>query len=363
MSAAAEILAARRRRVRARAGRAAAGVLVVGVVGGAIALLVAPDASSPTPRANDAVPLGSAAVQARDLVDTQDVEGTLGYAGARSIAAPAAGTVTRLRAEGTTVGRGRSLLSIDAQATGWVLYGRRPMYRDLGPGATNGSDVRQLEANLAALGYDPGTIDADWTAATTAAVQDFQEDRGLDETGTLRHGEVVVSDGPARVGAHRLEVGDAARAGAPVTTLTTRTPVVTARLAASDVASVHRGDAVDVTLPDGRAIKGSVSTVGAVATAGSEGEEDTVALRVALRGGRGRLLDGAPVTLTLALASTKAPLAVPLTALVATGASRYAVELAGSRRLVGVTLGASAEGWVEVRAPGLKPGDAVVVPK
>ena len=43
---------------------------------------------------------------------------------------------------------------------------------------------------------------------------------------------------------------------------------------------------------------------------------------------------------------------MPISALVATGPSAYAVELAGSRRLVAVTLGVSADGWVEVAGRG-----------
>ena len=70
-------------------------------------------------------------------------------------------------------------MSIDAKATAWVLYGTIPMYRDLGPGVADGADVRQLERNLKALGYDPGTVDDDWTSATTDAVVDFQDDRDL----------------------------------------------------------------------------------------------------------------------------------------------------------------------------------------
>ena len=87
-----------------------------------------------------------------------------GFSDTTTVAAPAAGTITRLRGEGDTVTRGRSLMSIDAKATAWVLYGMVPMYRDLGPGAADGSDVRQLERNLKALGYDPGTVDDDWTS-------------------------------------------------------------------------------------------------------------------------------------------------------------------------------------------------------
>ena len=337
-------------------------VLVIAAVGGAVWLLLPEEGAAP-PIANDRIPLGTAAVQRRDLVDRVDVDATLGYADSRKLAAPAAGTVTRLRAEGSIVGRGRSLLSIDAQATAWVLYGTRPFYRDLGPGVADGRDVRQLERNLVALGYDPGTVDVDWASATTTAVQEFQADRGLDETGTLRRADLVVSDGPARVGAHTVEVGDQARAGTPVTALSATTTQVTAQVAAGNAGAVRRGDAVTVTLPDGRTARGRIAKVASVAKAGEDGEEATVALSVALRDRRRGGLDGAPVTLSLATASTKAALAVPVSALVATGPSAYAVELAGSRRLIAVTLGVSADGWVEVAGRGLAAGARVVVPR
>jgi peptidoglycan hydrolase-like protein with peptidoglycan-binding domain len=337
-------------------------VLVVAAAGVAVWLLVPGESSAP-PAANDHVPLGAATVQRRDLVDRVDVDATLGYADARKLAAPASGTVTRLRAEGAVVGRGRSLVSIDAVATAWVLYGTRPLYRDLGPGVTDGRDVRQLERNLAALGYDVGTVDADWTSVTTAAVEEFQEDRGLEETGTLRRTDVVVSDGPARVGAHTVEVGDQARMGAPVTELSATVPEVTAVVEAGSAAAVRRGDAVTVTLPDGRTARGKITTVASVATAGRDGGDATVGLSVALRDRRRGGLDGAPVTLSLATGSTEAALAVPIPALVATGPSAYAVELAGTHRLVAVTLGVSADGWVQVDGRGLAAGARVVVPR
>ena len=188
----------------ARAILAAAALAGIAVVAW---LLFAPGDGRPTSAANDAVPLGTAAVERRDLVAREDVDGTLGFSDTAKATAPAAGTITRLRDEGDTVTRGRSLMSIDAKATAWVLYGTIPMYRDLGPGVADGSDVRQLERNLKALGYDPGTVDADWTSATTAAVVDFQADRDLTESGTIARSQVVISDGPARVGKHSAEVG------------------------------------------------------------------------------------------------------------------------------------------------------------
>jgi peptidoglycan hydrolase-like protein with peptidoglycan-binding domain len=343
--------------------RTAAVAVAFGAAAAGGAWLLLPD-SDGTAQAtvNDRVPLGTATVERRDLVDREDVDGTLGYATTEVAAAPAAGTITRLRAEGTTVRRGWSLLSVNAAATGWVLYGKRPFYRDLTPGMTDGSDVRQLERNLEALGYDPGTVDADWTAATTAAVQAFQEDRDLDETGTLKAGDLLVADGPARIGAHSAEVGDAVRPGAPVTKLTRRTPRITASTDAGVASTLRKGAGVTVLLPDGREVKGAISAIGTVAKPGEQGEAPTVTVSMRLRAKRRLRLDGAPVSVTFATGSTKDALAVPVTALVATGTAKYAVQLAGSRRLVPVTLGAFAEGYVQVEGAGLREGDRVVVP-
>jgi hypothetical protein len=341
-------VAARLPRAGRRGGRVAAAVVVVGAIAVAAWLLLSSGDGSDPPAANDAVPLGSAPVERRDLVAREDVDGTLGFTGATSVAAPAAGTITRLRAEGDTVTRGRSLLSIDAKATAWVLYGSVPMYRDLSPGVSDGRDVRQLERNLKAFGYDPGTVDDDWTSATTDAVEAFQDDRGLTEDGSISRTEVVISDGAARVGRHRAEVGDPARAGAPVTSLTSTTPVVTAKLDAGLAADVERADRVRVTLPDGSEVGGRVTRVGTVASAGQDDSAATV---------------GAPVSVSLETGRTKDALAVPVTALVATGPGRYAVELAGSRRLVPVILGAFADDLVQVEGAGLAPGTRVVVPR
>lgn len=343
---------------------AAAAVVAGAAAAGAAWLLLPGDGQTAPSQANDRIPLGTATVQRRDLVDRQDVDGTLGYATTEVATAPAAGTITRLRDEGTTVRRGWSLLSVDAQATGWVLYGRRPFYRDLRPGMDDGSDVRQLERNLKALGYDPGTVDTAWTAATTAAVEDFQGDRDLDETGTLKADTLVVSDGPARIGAHRAEVGDAARPGGPVTALTERTPRVTASTDAGVASTLRAGAPVAVTLPDGREVAGRISSVGTVAKPGGQGEGPKVSVSIRLRSRQRLRLDGAPVTVTLATGATRDALAVPVTALVATGTAKYAVQLSGTRRLVPVTLGAFADGWVQVRPaePGLRAGDRVVVP-
>ena len=146
-------------------------------------------------------------------------QGTLGYADAFALRAGATGTITRLREPGAVVRRGQSLYDVDDAPAAWLLYGSLPAWRDFTPGMTDGEDVRQLERNLRALGYDPDhdmTIDDDWTWATTAAVERFQEDRDLTEDGTLARGEVVFRPGPARVGEVQATVGQAVAPGARV---------------------------------------------------------------------------------------------------------------------------------------------------
>jgi len=355
------------RRRRARWGLIATGVLAAGGLAWAT---LGGDGDAPTGSAvNDRVPTATTVVTRRDLVDREDVAGTLRYAGERTIGAAARGTLTRVRPEGSTVHRGQSLYSIDATATAYVMYGQVPMYRTLQAGVDNGSDVRQLERNLVALGYDPyDAIDVDnaWDAATTAAVIRWQKDRGMERDGVVAPGDVVFSDGPLRVGEHEATVGDAVGAGAPVTAVSSRRRVVIARLDASRQAQVRRGQSVRVTLPDGSEVSGRVTRVGRVAQAGKDGAEATVELRVALLGKRARRarLDQAPVTVSITARTAKGVLAVPVTALVAIGNGRYGVEVEGDRgvrRLVPVTTGAFADGYVEI--DGVTQGARVVVPR
>jgi hypothetical protein len=362
---------AARGRHRRRGVRAAAAAGVLAAAGAGVWLAAGGGDRADGPAVSDRVPTTTTTVARRDLVDREDVQGTLGFADPRTIAAATEGTLTRIRPEGSAVRRGQSLFSIDARATAYVLYGRVPMYRALHAGVSDGSDVHQLERNLVALGLDPHgamQVDGHWDAATTAAVLRWERGRGATADGVVERADVVFTAGPARVGEHRAEPGDAARPGGPVLELTARRHVVTARLDAGRQGTVHRGARVRVTLPDGAEAAGGVTRVGRVARAGEEGAEATVELRVALLGrlARAATFDRAPVTVSVATARVRGVLAVPVTALVATAAGRYAVEVVdarGARRLVSVRTGAFAGGDVEVGGSGLREGTRVVVPR
>lgn len=342
------------------------GVLVLAAGGGGVWLAGrdgGPSAAEPVSRA---VPTATALVERRDLVDRHDIDGTLAFVGERRVAAPVEGTVTRLPSEGQVVSRGQSLLSLDDRATAFVLYGRVPMYRDLRAGVDDGDDIRQLQHNLAALGYDPyGALvaDGEWDQATTNAVRRWQEARDVTEDGVVARGDVLFVDGPVRVGGHDAAVGDRASPGGPVLTVSSTRRAVTARLPASRQDAVKAGHRVEVTLPDGRAVQGVISSVGRVAKPGDDGGEATVSLRVRLRGelGRAKRLDRAPVTISLTTSAARDVLSVPVTALLARGGGRYAVERPGGR-LVPIRVGVFADGFVEVSGA-LRSGDRVVVPR
>lgn len=71
-----------------------------------------------------------------------------------------------------------------------VVTGQVPFYRDLARGV-RGVDVKQLQGALVALGYLEGEPDGVFGPVTEDAVQDWQEDLGIRETGTVSLGELI----------------------------------------------------------------------------------------------------------------------------------------------------------------------------
>jgi peptidoglycan hydrolase-like protein with peptidoglycan-binding domain len=358
---------------RGATGRLAVGAAALAVLcGAAWAVAARPGAAAGGRDDGGEVATATAPVTRRDLRAQEEVDGTLGYGDTRKVANRRQGTITALPAEGTVVTRGQALYRVDGKPVP-LLYGRLPAWRPLSVGVDDGPDVRQLERNLVALGFDPDrviTVDDHFTWATGAAVRRWQEAAGLERTGTFEPGDAVWQPGPVRVGTLEAAVGDAARPGSPVLEVTSTTRQVSIDLDASRQPYVRVGDRVDLELPGGRTTTGRVRSVGKVATvpAGDAGEGSsapTVELVVSLDhpGATGRL-DQAPVDASITTEVRRGVLAVPVNALLALAEGGYAVEVErdGRRQLVGVRTGLFAEGQVEVTGAGLRAGDRVVVP-
>ena len=342
----------------------AAGVMVA-LAAGAAGMVVALGGDDPAPAAGSGRASETATVERRDLVARTTIDGTLGYADARPAGSALPGTLTWVAVEGDTVEPGETLFRIDDQRV-LLLDGERPAWRELGPGMTDGRDVEQLERNLHALDFDDGyeiTVDKEWTSATTAAVKALQDAAGLEEDGALEMGRVVFLPGERRIGSQDVRVGAAVGPGRGVVTTTSVRREVTASLPAEDQGAAHEGDRVDVALPDGSLARGRIATVGAVAKAAAEDGSPTIDVTVTLPAHGIPKLDQAPVSVSLASRRLRDAVAVPVIALVARPGGGYGVELVEdeARRLVPVTPGLFADGWVEVG--GLRPGQRVAVPE
>jgi len=310
--------------------------------------------------------LGTAEVTRRTLVEQQDVDGTLGHGDAAPVVGRTNGTLTWLAAPGTTIDRGEPLYEVDGRKVR-LLFGDRPAWRTLGPG-TSGVDVKQLKQNLVALGYGTttglGTGDA-WTAATTDAVKRWQKAAGLDQDGVVDLGEIVFQPGAVIVSSQSGHVGEDARPGGAVLSATPAATLVAVKVDAAKRNVVAVGDAVEIELPGGKRIPGTVASIGtsAESSGGGGGGGGNAEVQVTITpSGSTDGLDGSPVDVYVTRRRAENVLAVPVGALLALAEGGYGVELADTHQLVSVETGLFADGMVEVRGSGLQPGVKVVVP-
>jgi peptidoglycan hydrolase-like protein with peptidoglycan-binding domain len=353
-----------------RGRRLVAGTLAVALLGTAGWWAVGhPGLGQGTPAATPAAPTATATIGRQDLSGQTKVDGTLGYAASASVQSPLGGRITWLPTVGRVVGRGGTLLAVDNTPV-QLFSGAKPAWRDLAVGVDDGPDIRQLERNLVALGYDPDhdiTIDDHYSWATKAAVRRWQQARGLAQTGRFTTGmPAVYLPWAVRVNTLSGSVGSQAAPGQAVYTATSNRHQVTVDLDVSQQSYVHQGDRVEVVLPNGRKVKGRIGEVGRVAETQGEGQDQTTTVPVTVRldnpraGGR---LDQAPVDVYVTTESRKGVLAVPVAALLALTEGGYAVETvdaAGHHQLVAVRLGVFSNGMVEVAGTGLRAGTKVV---
>jgi hypothetical protein len=157
--------------------------------------------------------------------------------------------------------------------------------------------------------------------------------------------------------------------------------VVTVDLDATKQSEAKVGEQVTVELPNGNTVNGKVIAVSSVAQSsndngnngngngnngngnnGSNGSSGaTIPVTVGLsRREAGAGLDQAAVSVNFAEAKAKGVLSVPVTALLATAGGGYAVQTAAEpHKLIPVTTGLFAAGYVEISGAGIYPGLAV----
>jgi peptidoglycan hydrolase-like protein with peptidoglycan-binding domain len=337
------------------------GLAVVAAAAGVAAFGV--DLSTSDPAGATRLPPATGKVTRATLTETEKVSGTLGYGEPKAVAGRGSGTVTWLPAAGSTVDRGQPVYRRDELPVP-LLYGSLPLYRVLRSGV-EGTDVKQFEENLAALGYKGFTVDDEFTGSTADAVRQWQEDLGLKETGTVDASQVVVAAGAIRVASLAASVGDPATG--PILTYTGVTRQVDIALDVAKQHLVSAGIAATVTLPDDSTVEGKVSSIGTVATtSGGNGQQTTTIAVVVSVTDQTKLgsLDSAPVSVTLVSDTRENVLTVPVAALVALAEGGYGVQVieGSTTRYVAVKTGMFAGGRVEISGDGIAEGTVVGLP-
>lgn len=330
----------------------------------------------------------TAPVTRGDLTDSKVFAGTLGYGAATGVPGAAAGTITWLPRSGDVIERDGALYAVDERDVR-SMYGTVPLWRDLERGL-QGADVRQLNENLAALGYDV-SVDDRFGPRTERAVRQWQRDRGHEVTAVLTADDVAFVDGAVRVASvdgrlgERIAGGAGAAAGAggagagagaadgtgaaagagvaaDVLQVTSTRRVVAATVPQRDAERLAVGTDVEVRVNGaGAAMPGSVVDVQPTT---SEDGGTSVDVSVSFDPGKRTLPAAASAQVDAKGATEHDVLSVPVAALVAGAGGRYAVDVVqrdGTTERVRVEPGFSADGRIAVTGD-LAAGDRVVVP-
>jgi multidrug efflux pump subunit AcrA (membrane-fusion protein) len=263
-----------------------------------------------------------------------------------------------------------------------LFYGEEISWRTLAMGSSPGSDIRQLEENLAALGFDPDSamvVDDIFDEATEQAIMRWEESLVTTVDGSVAASDLVYSPGPAKAGpaAEGVELGMAVNAGAllldlvPVSRVALdltgsesieSTQKIVLQLPVDDRDLIEEGSAVVVELADGSELDAVITTIGAPVTSESG---STVEVLVVPIEAIDDMWTGTNVTVHVTSDLAQQVLTVPVSALLALVEGGYAVEVVGagdSTRLVSVETGMFADGVVEISGEGLSEGLKVVVP-
>ncbi|MFF4097486.1 peptidoglycan-binding protein [Streptomyces sp. NPDC001834] len=360
---------------RRRRRRIVVPLVLVAVLGGSgVLAAVRPWERHGSPSAQQSVDHATVPVQKGSLSSGIQVGGALAYDTPTPVVAAGRGTITALPAVGAVVKAGAKLYEVDGRPV-VLLTGDRPMWRDLGPGAADGLDIKQLKRNLIKLGHADGlglTADQKFTAGTATAVKRWQKALGQQQTGTVALGSVVVLPKPTvRVQQLGAQLGSALGA-TTVMTVTSTDLVATVQPADNQLSQFKPNGRVTVKLTDGSTVNGRIRSLvrggpgnGEDNGPGGGGGSDKTTVTIALDSQRQAKQAGpSSATVTVVGNTVSDALIVPVTALLALDGGGYGVQVTdgSTTRLVKIQLGLVADAKAQITGD-VRAGDQVVIPK
>ena len=344
---------------------AGACIAVLGIAGTVLAVTLPASSKGNGNAANAAADVATTPVTRGDLTERVRLNGRLGYGTTQELGTSLGGTITWLPDTGAVLDRGATLFRVDDDPV-VLLLGALPMWRAFAEGMEDGPDVLQLEQNLAALGFFEREPDQEFAGSTAVAIERWQKSLGLEQTGATEPGRIVFAPTPVRVAERKVQIG--AGAGASVIAVSDTVKRVSAFIAPNLEPIAPVGTPVQLTLPGGATVQGTVTSVGAPVEQDDDqgGKKLKLPLTITLDDpAAADGLDDVAVNGELTAVRREDALLVPVTALLARTGGGFAVEVVakGVVETVPVELGLFADGLVEVTGGELEAGDEVVVPE
>lgn len=288
--------------------------------------------------------------------------GVVGFLPTGQLRLGTSGRVTRVFLErGDIIQDGTAIAAIDGRVV-VAVADAEPFWRDLSPGV-RGPDVRALQAILSNAGLFDSELDGNFGASTEAAWRSWQKNHGFaDNDGAFRMGDLATGAWPARTGNLRFEPGEFVSVDDAFAELTSVAPGVTLELIPSARLRVAEGDAAMVEVSaTGAVASGVLTRIFDDPTEMPDGSLEFLA-QVTLSEEL-KAPEGSQTRVFIVTATAENVVAVPLASVISDGEGNPAVRVIsndGRMTLVGVELGMSDGGWVEVLS-GISEGGTVVV--
>jgi len=312
--------------------------------------------------------LNTAVVARKDFLEETEVDGTLGFGNIEDLPNLASGVITWLPEPGTFVGFGDILYEIDGRPV-LLFEGERPMHRSLSTKSSDGPDVFQLETLLSDLEYaDDGnlTVDTSFTDKTAEAIERWEVDLGLEESGQIALGTIVYMSVGFRISSVNGSVGQQVNGGS-ILSYSSTDRLVTVLLDTGLTGLLEEDQVVKVELPDDSIVEGTVTFVASTVTTEGGGQQQTSYREVEIvLTGQGGGFDESPVTVRVEEILESDATVVPIAALLALAEGGYAVEVMidGEPTLTGISLGTFHNNEVAITGTTsqIAPGDEFGIP-
>lgn len=169
------------------------------------------------------------------------------------IRAPGGGTITEVVTQAGLMQPGDVVLRLDERPV-VLIPGDIPAFRPLAEGSV-GRDVAAIQDYLASLRYRVDETRTRYSAVTTAAVRRWQESLGIEGTGVIGLGDVILIPGPAFAAPLRwtdaVSVGATLGPGLPILERLAAAPVLAISFGGSPPAQLEPGTPGDVAFPAG----------------------------------------------------------------------------------------------------------------